>query len=76
MCGHPEEIAVGQVQGAFNIPLDEHRGSLNELPKTARYSYFAAPASAPTMRREYSCKRIRSRKHLLWHAGMFGLDEG
>jgi NADPH-dependent 2,4-dienoyl-CoA reductase/sulfur reductase-like enzyme/rhodanese-related sulfurtransferase len=30
---HPEELAVEQLQGVVNIPLDELRGRLDELPR-------------------------------------------
>ena len=30
---HPEELAVEQLPGAVNIPVDELRGRLDELPR-------------------------------------------
>jgi pyruvate/2-oxoglutarate dehydrogenase complex dihydrolipoamide dehydrogenase (E3) component/rhodanese-related sulfurtransferase len=37
---HPEELAVEQVQGAVNIPLDELRERLDDLPRDSEIQVF------------------------------------
>ena len=37
---HPQELAVEQIPGAVNIPLDELRSRLNELPRDREIRVF------------------------------------
>ena len=60
----PQEFAAGHIPGAVNIPLDELRARLGELPATARSPSTARWASAATWPRGSSQAGLPSRQHL------------
>ena len=67
----PPELAVEHVPGAINIPLQQLRTRLAELPRTGKFASSVAPASAPTTPRASCCRMVSTPETSLgvcWHA--------
>ena len=57
-CERPRNSAAGHIPGAVNIPVDELRSRLGELPRDRRSPPTARSASAATWRPAFCSRRV------------------